>query len=136
VVKDIFIASDHAGYTLKDRIVNRYSFIDLGTDSCDVSVDYNDFTDILIKRLLESNGIGILICKTGIGMSIAANRHKGIRAALCTTVESAKMTRKHNDANILVLPESVERPFEIVETFLETDFSNEERHVKRVKKLG
>lgn len=136
MVKDIFIASDHAGYTLKDRIVNRYSFIDLGTDSCDVSVDYNDFTDILIKRLLESNGIGILICKTGIGMSIAANRHKGIRAALCTTVESAKMTRKHNDANILVLPESVERPFEIVETFLETDFSNEERHVKRVKKLG
>lgn len=136
MVKDIFIASDHAGYTLKDRIVNRYSFIDLGTDSCDVSVDYNDFADILVKRVLESNGVGILICKTGIGMSIAANRHKGIRAALCTTVETAKMTRKHNDANILVLPESVERPFEIVETFLETGFSNEERHMRRVKKLG
>jgi ribose 5-phosphate isomerase B len=132
----VFIASDHCGYKLKQLLVERYSLIDLGAYSCDISVDYNDFAEEVVKNVVGGGNKGILICKTGIGMSIAANRHSGVRAALCSNVESAKLSRLHNDANVLVLPSDVVMPFEIVESFLETPFSQEERHVRRIEKLG
>jgi ribose 5-phosphate isomerase B len=138
----IAIASDHAGFKLKDFLIQtlgyRYDFIDLGTNSESEGVDYNDYAERVIKEVIKNNIFGVLICGTGIGMSIAANRHKGIRAALCDSSETAKLTRQHNDANVLVL--SSGRDFElstkILETFISTDFSNEERHIRRVKKLS
>ncbi len=134
--KKFLIASDHAGYDLKQLIVNHYNCVDLGTDSADISIDYNDFADALVGRILRSDDFGILICKTGIGMSIAANRYKGIRAALVTSIEIAQMTREHNNANILVLPANVSNPIEIIKVFYETPFSGEIRHIRRIKKLG
>ena len=136
MIKNILIASDHAGYSLKQLIVNNCNAIDLGTNSPDTSVDYNDFADKLVNLVLMNDSYGILICKTGIGMSIAANRYKGIRAALCTNPQIATITREHNNANILVLPADVSNPLEIVNMFCNTEFSEEERHIRRIKKLG
>ena len=105
--KSIVIASDHAGYKLKSSLIKHISnksFIDLGTNS-EKKVDYPDYAKKLVKQIKDKRYIkGILICGSGIGMSIAANRFKGIRASLCFTPEMAKLSRKHNDANILVLP--------------------------------
>ncbi len=134
--KTIFIASDHAGYSIKQLIVEHCHVVDLGTNSHNISVDYNDFAKKVVASVLESDGIGILICQTGIGMSIAANRHKGIRASLCHNIEIAKITREHNNANVLVLSKNSINVLEIVKIFSETDFSDEERHIRRVKKLG
>lgn len=134
--KKFFIASDHAGYDLKQLIIDHYNCIDLGTDSPDISIDYNDFANRLVDLILEGDSFGILICKTGIGMSIAANRYKGIRAALVTSIEVARMTREHNNSNILVLPANVSNPLEIVRVFCDTSFSGDERHIRRIKKLG
>lgn len=131
----IFIASDHAGFALKKFILSKFDLVDLGPNSESISVDYNDYATLTVTKVLQHNSRGILICKTGIGMSIAANRHKGIRAALCYDVESARLTREHNNANILVLSSVVEKPLEIVYNFLNTNFSNEERHIKRIEKL-
>jgi ribose 5-phosphate isomerase B len=136
VTKTIFIASDHAGYSIKQLIIENCHVVDLGTDLHNISVDYNDFAEKVVSSILESDGIGILICQTGIGMSIAANRHKGIRASLCNNVETAKIAREHNNANVLVLSKNSINVLEIVKIFLETDFSGEERHMRRVKKLG
>ena len=137
----IIIASDHAGFNLKhfliEKLNNEHEFIDLGTDSPIQSVDYNDYVEPLVKKVLEYKLYGVLICNTGIGMSIAANRNKFIRAALCNDCESAKLTREHNDANVLVLSGkgNFEKSAEILKTFIETNFSNEERHIRRVTKL-
>jgi ribose 5-phosphate isomerase B len=138
----IAIASDHAGFKLKDFLIqtlgNKYDFIDLGTTSEAEGVDYNDYAEKVVKEVMVNNIFGVLVCGTGIGMSIAANRHKGIRASLCDSSEAARLTREHNDANVLVL--SGIRDFElsakILETFISTNFSNEERHIRRVKKLS
>jgi ribose 5-phosphate isomerase B len=132
----VFIASDHCGYKLKQSLLDKYNLIDLGTYSSNISVDYNDFAEELVKNIVAKDNMGILICKTGIGMSIAANRHSGIRAALCSNVETAELSRLHNNANVLVLSGEIDMPFEIVETFLNTPFSQEERHIRRIKKLG
>jgi len=134
-----FIASDHRGCALKDYLKERFAFVDLGTFSCEKKVDYPDYANKLVKYVLKEKSMGILICSTGIGMSIAANRHKGIRAALCHNEGLAEIARYHNDANILVLggdyvtPEVAEK---IVKTFFEGKFSSEERHKRRIKKLG
>ncbi len=130
----VFIASDHAGYFLKKFLIDNLQLVDLGTDTPEKSVDYNDYAKLLIKNVLE-DARGILICKTGIGMSIAANRYRRIRAALCYDVDSAKMTREHNNANVLVLSSNVKNPLKIVYTFIITQFSNEERHIRRTNKL-
>ena len=103
---NIYIASDHAGFDLKEDILKKIdlNFIDLGTNSSQ-SVDYPDFASKLVKRILGDSGSkGILICGSGIGMTIAANRNPNIRAGLAFNSEIAKLMRQHNDANILVLP--------------------------------
>ena len=139
----IAIAADHAGIKLKnilrdDLIAHTLLVEDLGAHSAD-SVDYPDFANSLCKWLLAKSGRrGILICGSGIGMSIAANRHKGIRAALCRSVEEAVIARKHNNANVLCVGERItdeKLAKEILAAFLVTDFEGG-RHEKRVEKLG
>lgn len=134
----IGIASDHAGYSVKQRIIAelKYDFIDYGTDSLE-SVDYPDFALKLGKDIGKQIDIGILICKTGIGMSIACNKIKGIRCAKVDNEIEAKLTREHNDANVMAI--SADKNFEeikkIIEIFLNTPFSNEERHIRRINKI-
>lgn len=136
---NIYIASDHAGFALKEEILRLTSlnFIDLGTNSAD-SVDYPDFASKLVQSMLsEVNSKGILICGTGIGMTIAANRNKNIRAGLAFNSEIAKLMRQHNDANILVLPGrfiDVQEALKCVDNFLSNNFELG-RHEKRINKL-
>lgn len=139
----IGIGSDHGGFHLKQEVIkyleeNNIPFKDYGTYSTE-SVDYPIYAkkvaeDVANKTLDK----GILICGTGIGISIAANKVKGIRAALCHDVFSAKATREHNDANILAMGErviGVGLALEIVKAFLETPFSNDERHIRRINMI-
>ncbi len=136
--KLIFIASDHAAVELKEKLKsyllnNAYQVQDLGTNSSD-SVDYPSFAHELAKQVLAKQARGVLLCGSGIGMSIAANRHRGIRAALCTSVEYASLARKHNDSNVLVLGArftSEGESISILETWLNTVFEAG-RHQKRV----
>ncbi len=134
----IVIASDHAGYDLKE-IVEKYliqkgfKVNDLGCDSLD-SVNYPDYAHKLAEQVLTDHCRGVLVCGSGIGMSIAANRHKGIRAALCTSVDYAKLSRQHNDANVLVLGARFtdeELANQIIDAWLETKFEGG-RHQSRV----
>lgn len=138
----IFIASDHAGFEFKNEILKilealEMDIVDLGTNS-NSSVDYPDFANMLCKEVLNNQqSYGILICGSGIGMSIAANRHNGIRAALCNESLSAKLARKHNDANVLCLGArliGLEMAREIIVVFLCTSFEGE-RHLRRIEKL-
>ncbi len=139
----IAIGCDHGGINLKPVLIdyleaNGYEFKDYG---CHVktSVDYNDYAEPVCKAVVDGEAdFGILICGTGIGMSIVANKIKGIRCGHCSDVFSAKMTREHNDANVLAFGERVIGPglmLEIVQAFLTTKFSNGERHVNRVNKI-
>lgn len=136
--KKIFIASDHAGYEMKTKLKDNFSsFIDLGTNSID-SVDYPDFAHKLTKEVLNNDkSLGILICGTGVGMSIAANRSKGIRAGLVNSVEVARLIRQHNDANVLVIPGrfmEAEEAINCVKMFIETQFEAG-RHKQRIEKI-
>ena len=136
--KNIYIASDHAGFDLKTKILENFpKFYDLGTNTKE-SVDYPDFAHKLTKQVLKNKkNIGILICGTGVGMSIAANRKKGIRAALVTSSEVARLVRQHNDANVLVIPGRFmedEEAKNCVQTFINTEFEAG-RHKKRVEKI-
>ena len=136
--KKIFIASDHAGYEMKTKLNDYFnSFIDLGTNSLD-SVDYPDFAHKLTKEVLKNKeSVGILICGTGVGMSIAANRKKGIRAGLVSNSKTARLIRKHNDANVLVLPGrfiNTNEAKKCVQAFLTTKFESG-RHKKRISKI-
>lgn len=139
-MKKVGIASDHAGFSLKKFFLEHYEndfFVDIGTYS-DKSCDYPVYAQKLVKYVLENSSIGVLICGTGIGMSIAANRYSHIRAALCCNVEMSKMARQHNDANILVLGARIISPEDAIacfEEFIHTDFSGEERHQRRIKKI-
>ena len=139
----IAIGCDHGGINLKPVLIDYLKkkgveYVDCGCDTKD-SVDYNDYA-VKVTDLV-SNGdcqLGILICGTGIGMSIMANKVKGIRCGHCHDVFSAKMTRLHNDANVLALGERVVGPglfLEIVEAFISTPFSGDERHARRVEKI-
>ena len=136
----IFIASDHAGFDLKKKILNsiKANIIDLGVDSKN-SVDYPDYAKKLVSKInLNENSKGILICGSGIGMSIAANRDKNIRAGLAFEPEIAKLMREHNNANVLVLPGRFMKIHEVlkcIENFLTTNFTGG-RHQDRVDKLG
>ena len=136
--KKIFIASDHAGYEMKTKLKDNFSsFIDLGTNSID-SVDYPDFAKKLTNEVLNNDkSLGILICGTGVGMSIAANRSKGIRAGLVNSVEIARLIRQHNDANVLVIPGrfmEAEEAINCVKMFIETQFEAG-RHKQRIEKI-
>ena len=137
----IYIASDHAGFALKKylRLLLKekgWTVEDLGPDSS-ASTDYPEYAHKLCKNVLATGHKGILICGTGIGMSMAANRHKGIRAALCTHEFHAEICRRHNNANILCLGERITAPALaaiLVERFLNTDFEGG-RHQCRVEKI-
>ena len=136
----IFIASDHAGFDLKKQILNtvKAKLIDLGVNTKD-SVDYPDFAKKLVLKIKTTeNSKGILICGSGIGMSIAANRDKNIRAGLAFKSEIAKLMREHNDANVLVLPGrfiNIQDALKCIKNFLTTDFEGK-RHQDRVNKLS
>lgn len=136
----IAIASDHAGFELKQAVVSHLgagNVLDLGTNAVD-SVDYPDFGYAVAKAIEEGQvEQGIVICGSGIGISIAANRNPAVRAALCMTPEMAKLSRLHNDANVLALGARLidqKTAFECVDTFLKTEFEGG-RHAKRVEKL-
>ncbi len=139
----IAIGSDHGGLELKNLLVdflkeNGKKIIDIGCHSAD-SVDYPEFADEVCKKVLESDAeAGILVCGTGIGMSIAANRHRAIRAALCHESFTARMSREHNNANILCLGGRVvgsEIALDIVNTWVNTQFSGG-RHQRRLDMLS
>ena len=136
--KTIYIASDHAGFKLKSHLLNIFlNIADLGTKS-DESVDYPDFAHKLTKEVLKNKrNIGILICGTGVGMSIAANRKKGIRAGIVNSAKIARLIRKHNDANVLVLPGrfmSINEAKKSVQAFISTKFESG-RHKRRINKI-
>ena len=141
-MKKIFISSDHAGFKLKEEIKSflkkkKYSFIDLGPNN-DNRVDYPDYAHSVAKKVkINKNYRGILICGSGMGMNIAANRHKNIRAAHCYNVKSTKLSRLHNDANIITLGSrllSKKNTLNCVSVFLKTKFEGG-RHSKRIKKI-
>ena len=136
------IASDHAGYELKELIKDRYKdkveFIDLGPESTD-SVDYPDYGYALAEEIEKGSAEkGIVVCGSGIGISIAANRYASVRAALCTTPEMASLSREHNNANVLALGARIidqDTAYACVEAFLSTEYEEGGRHQQRVDKL-
>ena len=141
-MKKIFISSDHAGYNLKEQIKSKfkkkYLFKDLGTNDSKISVNYPDYAHKLCKKVSNnSRNMGILVCGSGIGMSMAANRHKKIRAALCYSPKNAKLSRLHNNANIITLGSRLIKKntaFKCIDIFINTKFEGG-RHKKRVKKI-
>jgi ribose 5-phosphate isomerase B len=140
--KTVLIASDHAGIELKAAIqknLPEFTWIDLGPINGD-SVDYPDYAQILSKKLAAGEAVqGILVCGSGIGMSIAANKIAGIRAAVVENPVAARLSREHNDANVLCLGSrfvAAEYGAEIAKTWLETPFSNGPRHQQRLKKIA
>ena len=137
----IGIASDHRGYQLKEQIKNAlkesYEIIDCGTTGED-SVDYPDYAFLLSKKVKDNEiDFGVAICGSGIGISIACNKVKGIRCAKVSNIEEAKYTRQDNDANIIAFSADtkVDDAISYVKTFVETPFSKEERHQRRVNKI-
>ena len=140
-MKKIYIASDHAGYKLKESIKEKYSkkynLFDLGPKKSSKKVNYPDYAHKLSKKINNRQNIGILVCGSGMGMSMSANKHKNIRAALCYSVKNAKLSRLHNDANVITLGErliSKNLAFKCINAFLNTKFEGG-RHLKRVKKI-
>lgn len=136
----IAIAADHGGFELKEVIKAHYKaleFIDLGTYSAD-AVDYPDYGRKMAQTVLEKKAdLGILICGTGIGISIAANRYKGIRAALLYSIEAAQLAKAHNNANIIVFggrTMAVDDVIKRIDTFLQTSYEGG-RHQRRLDKL-
>ncbi len=139
-MKKIFIASDHAGYNLKESIKKKYSKIyrvfDLGPQSTK-SVNYPDYAHKLSKKINSKENIGILVCGSGMGMAMSANKHKNIRAALCYSVKNAKLSRLHNDANVITLGSRLitkNKAMKFISAFLNTKFEGG-RHLRRVKKI-
>jgi ribose 5-phosphate isomerase B len=141
-LKKIFISSDHAGYNLKEQIKerfkNKYTFQDMGTHNSQISVDYPNFAHKLCRKIGNSSkNIGILVCGSGMGMSMAANKHKNIRAAVCYSVKNTKLSRLHNNANIITLGSRLTKKntaFKCIEVFMNTKFEGG-RHKRRVKKI-
>ena len=141
-MKKIYIASDHAGFKLKKSIINFYNnkinLVDLGTYTNTKSVDYPNFAHKLCTKVSkEKSSFGILVCGSGVGMSMAANKHKKIRAALCYSVKNAKLSRLHNDANVITLGERLinkSLAFKCLEVFFNTNFEGG-RHYRRIKKI-
>ena len=140
--KSVIIASDHAGFKLKEEIKKflikkRKKVLDLGTKSTS-SVDYPDFAHRLSKKMKKpGNQFGILICGSGTGMSMVANKHKNIRAALCYDNKSTKLSRLHNNANVMTIGARLIKKnvaLKCVSTFLCTDFDGG-RHLRRIKKI-
>ena len=142
MINKIFLSSDHGGFELKEKVKsflidNNFEYEDLGCSSLE-PVDYPDFAKLLSNKIKDKNNSkGIIFCGTGIGISIAANRFPHVRAALCTSVDMASKSRKHNDANVLALGGRIlddKLALEIVKEFLQTDFEAG-RHSVRVDKI-
>ena len=141
-MKKLFISSDHAGFKLKEKVKEnfkkKYSFIDLGTDNSTTSVNYPDYAHKHCKKVSKnSKNMGILICGSGMGMSMAANRHKKIRAAVCYSVKNTKLSRLHNNANIITLGSRLTKKntaFKCIDTFINTKIEGG-RNKRRVKKI-
>ena len=140
--KKIVLASDHAGFKLKETIKKflikkKKKVLDLGTKNTN-SVDYPDFAHILSKKMKkDDNKLGILVCGSGIGMDMAANKHKNIRAALCYDIKSTKLSRQHNDANVMTIGSRLTKKnvaLKCVNVFIKTSFKGG-RHLRRVKKI-
>jgi len=140
--KRVVLASDHAGFNLKEEIKKflikkRKEVLDLGTKNAK-SVDYPDYAHLLSRKMKNNkNQLGILICGSGTGMSMAANKHKNIRAALCYDTKSAKLSRLHNNANVMTIGSRLIKKkvaLKCVDTFLNTNFDGG-RHARRVKKI-
>ena len=140
-MKKIYIASDHAGFKLKSSILSKFSkkkkIIDLGPNSS-ISVDYPDYAKKLSKKIASDKGsFGILICGSGVGMAITANKIKNVRAALCYSNKNTKLSRLHNNANIITLGErliSKNKAINLIKIFLSTKFEGG-RHLRRIKKM-
>ncbi len=140
---NVGIASDHKGYELKQKIAEilielGYNVINYGTDSTEM-VDFPDYA-LKIGDAIKDNNIvmGILICGTGIGISIACNKIKGIRCAKVNNILEAELSRFHNNANVIAINGDLkfEIAIQVIEKFLTTDFSNEERHIIRINKIN
>lgn len=139
-IDKVFLASDHAGFELKNELKEAikglgYEVVDLGTNDKN-SVDYPDYAHLLASKL-EPNCYGVLVCGTGIGISIAANRHENVRCALCHDEFTARFAREHNDANVIAFGARVIGAgvaISAVEAFLKTEFAGG-RHERRVKKI-
>ena len=141
-MKKIAIGSDHAGYQLKEKLAlwlreNSFDVADFGTDS-DVAVDYPDIVHPLCRQVEKDDQMtGILLCGSGNGVAMAANKHQGIRAAVCWDAEIASLAKEHNDANVICLPArfiDFEKAKEIINAFGGTEFAGG-RHLDRVKKI-
>ena len=141
-MRKIFISSDHAGFSLKKSVLNflgkkKLNFTDLGPFSIE-TVDYPYYAHKLAKKVkTNKKNIGILICGSGTGMSIAANKHRNIRAAQCFSIKSTKLSRLHNDANVITLGSrliSKKNAFKFISVFLNTKFEGG-RHLRRIKKI-
>ncbi len=138
----IIIGADHAGFKLKEKIKEyligkKYDVEDLGTNSSEPA-DYPEYGKKVAEKVAKSNSIGVLVCGSGIGMCMTANKIKGIRAALCYDGFTAKVAREHNNANILCLGARTKSSGDykrIIGTFLNTEFSKAERHHRRVKQM-
>ena len=141
-MNSIILASDHAGFKLKEEIKKflikkRNKVWDLGTKNTN-SVDYPDFAHLLSKKMkTNNNNFGILVCGSGIGMDMTANKHKNVRAALCYNIKSTKLSRQHNNANVMAIGARLIKKsiaLKCVNTFIKTDFKGG-RHLRRVKKI-
>ena len=141
-MKTIFISSDHAGFKLKEIIKNyltnkKIKFMDLGPFD-DSRVDYPDYAHKVARKVkVNKSNVGILVCGSGTGMNIAANKHKNVRAAQCFNLKSTKLSRLHNDANIITLGSrliSKKNALKFINIFLKTKFDGG-RHLKRLKKI-
>ena len=141
-MKTIFISSDHAGFKLKEIIKNyltnkKIKFTDLGPMN-DSKVDYPDYAHKVARKVkVNKRNFGILVCGSGTGMNIAANKHKNIRAAQCFNLKSTKLSRLHNDANIITLGSRLitkKNALKFISVFLNTKFDGG-RHLKRIKKI-
>ena len=142
-MKKIAIGCDHAGFSIKGAVIDHikergFDCVDVGTYSGD-SCHYPTYAEAVCKKILGGEcELGILICGTGIGMSMAANKHKGIRAACCSDTFSARLTREHNDANVLCFGErvvGVGLAIDLVDAFLDAEYLNNGNHVTRVAML-
>ena len=140
----LYLGADHAGWHLKEEI-KKYlkeldcQYEDLGNQELDPKDDYPDFALAIAKKVAQTDEQGILICATGLGMAMVANKIKGIRAAVCWDDFTALQSRRHNDSNILCLGGKVtdlETAKKLVRIWLETEFTKEERHVRRLEKIS
>ena len=137
----MYIASDHAGYNLKNIIINYLNqkglkIIDMGPDT-NKRVDYPDYAHLLSKKIKNKNDYGILICGSGTGMMMTANKHKNIRAALCYDIKSTKLSRQHNNANVMSIGSRLTKKnvaLRCVSMFIKTSFDGG-RHNFRIKKI-